>query len=158
MIDIREVDPGAQDMRPIIQAHLAHSWDATPQTSNHTLDVDALREPGIRFWALYEEGKPLGCGALKALPDGTSEVKSVHVVTAARGRGLARVIMTYLADLARSEGVTALVLETGAAHLTEYDAARKLYESLGYTYCGPIFGYEADPNSAFMRLGLEPRP
>lgn len=158
MIDIRAADPGAEDLRPIIQAHLSHSWGATPQTSNHTLDVDALREPGIRFWALYEAGKAMGCGALKTLPDGTAEVKSVHVVAAARGRGLAQVIMTYLADLARAEGVSALVLETGAAHLSEYEAARKLYEALGYSYCGPIFGYDDDPNSAFMRLALEPRP
>ncbi|MEM9124700.1 MAG: GNAT family N-acetyltransferase, partial [Pseudomonadota bacterium] len=43
------------------------------------------------------------------------------------------------------------------AHLPEYDAARKLYEALGYSYCGPIFGYTPDPNSAFMRLTLEPR-
>ncbi len=158
MIDIRQADPGAKDLRPIILAHLAHSWDATPQTSNHTLDIDALREPGIRFWALYEAGKPLGCGALKALPDGTAEVKSVHVVAAARGRGLARVIMNHLADLARAEGVSALVLETGANHLSEYDAARKLYETLGYSYCGPIYGYDADPNSAFMRLDLTSSP
>ncbi len=158
MINIRQADPGAKDLRPIIQAHLAHSWDATPQTSNHTLDIDALREPGIRFWAIYEAGKPLGCGALKALPDGTAEVKSVHVVAAARGRGLARVIMNHLADLARAEGVSALVLETGANHLSEYDAARKLYETLGYSYCGPIYGYDADPNSAFMRLDLTSSP
>ncbi len=156
MIEIREADPGSKDLRPIVEAHLAHSWEATPQTSNHTLDVDALREPGIRFWALYEGEVALGCGALKTLPDGTAEVKSVHVLAAARGRGLAREIMTHLADLARGQGVSALVLETGAAHLSEYDAARKLYEALGYSYCGPIYGYKDDPNSAFMRLGLEP--
>ncbi|KIC37639.1 acetyltransferase [Ruegeria sp. ANG-R] len=154
MIEIREADPGAENLRPIIQAHLSHSWGATPQTSNHTLDVESLREPGIRFWAIYEIDEPLGCGALKALPDGTAEVKSVHVVAAARGRGLARIIMNHLADLARAEGISALVLETGAAHLPEYDAARKLYEVLGYCYCGPIYGYDADPHSAFMRLDL----
>nr|WP_174838725.1 MULTISPECIES: GNAT family N-acetyltransferase [unclassified Ruegeria] len=135
---------------------MAHSWDATPQTSNHTLDVEALREPGIRFWALYEGNTALGCGALKTLPDGTAEVKSVHVIAAARGRGLARIMMTHLADLAQREGLSALVLETGAAHLPEYDAARKLYAALGYSYCDPIYGYAPDPNSAFMRLALEP--
>jgi len=156
MIEIRRADPGDDDLRPIIEKHLAHSWDATPQTSNHTLDVDALRAPDIRFWAVYDAGHPMGCGALKALPDGTAEVKSVHVLSEARGRGLARKMMDHLADLARAEGLTALVLETGADHLTEYAAARKLYQALGYSYCEPIFGYEADPNSAFMRLGLEP--
>lgn len=154
MIEISRADPGAADMRPIIEAHLAHSWDATPQTSNHTFDVETLRGSQIRFWGIYDGETALGCGALKALPDGTAEVKSVHVVAAARGRGLARRMMAYLADLAHSEGISALVLETGAVHLREYDAARRLYETLGYVYCGPIHGYSEDPNSAFMRLDL----
>ena len=158
MIEIRQADPAADDLRPIIQAHLAHSWEATPQTSNHTLDVDALRAPGMRFWGLYDGDTALGCGALKALPDGTAEVKSVHVLSHARGRGLARLMMQHLAELAQSEGISALVLETGSDHLPEYEAARKLYEALGYSYCGPIHGYDEDPNSAFMRLALEPRP
>lgn len=156
MIEIREADPAADDLRPILAAHLAHSAQAGPAESNHTMDADALRERGTQFWALYDDGVPLGCGALKWLPDGTAEVKSVHIVAAARGRGLARVMMDHLAEQARAKGAGALVLETGAAHLSEYDAARKLYEALGYSYCGPIFGYEEDPNSAFMRLALEP--
>ncbi len=155
MIELRPADPTSDALRPLVQAHFAHSETAGPAESNHTMDAEALAGPGIRFWALYEADMPLGCGALKTLPDGTAEVKSVHVLTAARGRGLARFIMRELADLARVEGVSALVLETGADHLPEYDAARRLYESLGYSYCGPIHGYEADPNSAFMRLPLE---
>ncbi len=157
MIDIREADPTSDALRPVVEAHFAHSETAGPAESNHTMDASALAGPGIRFWALYEAGQPLGCGALKALPDGTAEVKSAHILPAARGRGLARLMMTHLADLARAEGIPALVLETGAAHLPEYAAARRLYETLGYSYCGPIHGYREDPNSAFMRLALEPR-
>lgn len=156
MIEIREADPTSDALRPVISAHFTHSETAGPAESNHTLDAEALTGPDIRFWALYDGNEPLGCGALKSLPDGTAEVKSVHILAQARGRGLARVMMTRLADLARDEGITALVLETGADHLPEYDAARRLYEALGYDYCGPIFGYDADPNSAFMRLALEP--
>ncbi|CAD0183980.1 putative N-acetyltransferase YsnE [Ruegeria sp. THAF57] len=157
MIDIRLADPTSPALRPVVQAHFAHSETAGPAESNHTMDAEGLAGPGIRFWAMYDGGQAVGCGALKALPDGTAEVKSVHVLADARGRGLARIMMTRLAEIARAEGVTALVLETGADILSEYDAARKLYESLGYSYCGPIFGYKEDPNSAFMRLALEPR-
>ncbi len=157
MIEIREADPTSEAMRPVIEAHFAHSEQAGPAESNHTMGSEALAGDGIRFWGLFEDDLAHGCGALKMLPDGTAEVKSVHIVERARGRGLARVMMTHLADLARKEGISALVLETGAAHLSEYTAARKLYEVLGYSYCEPIFGYEADPNSAFMRLALEPR-
>lgn len=154
MIEIRETDPGEASMLPLLQAHLAHGQTAGPAESNHTMGVDDLRAEDIRFWALFEAGEALGCGALKSLPDGTTEVKSVHVASAARGRGLARKIMEYLATQAREAGSAALVLETGAKNLPEYDAARKLYEALGYSYCGPIFGYAEDPNSAFMRLDL----
>ncbi len=158
MIEIQEADPTSDALRPVVEAHFAHSETAGPAESNHTMDAEGLAGPGIRFWAMYEDGQAIGCGALKALPDGTAEVKSVHVIASARGRGLARAMMTRLAEIAQHEGIAALVLETGAENLPEYDTARKLYESLGYSYCGPIFGYEDDPNSAFMRLGLEPRP
>ncbi len=158
MIDIRQADPTSDALRPVVEAHFAHSQTAGPAESNHTMDADALSGSGIRFWAVYDGDQPVGCGALKLLPDQTAEVKSVHILSQARGRGLARAMMDHLAEHARSEGLSALVLETGAAHLPEYDGARKLYEALGYSYCGPIYGYEDDPNSAFMRLGLEPRP
>jgi putative acetyltransferase len=156
MVDIRRADPLSDAMRPVIAAHFAHSQSAAPDQSNHTLEAGALAAPGIRLWGVFEGGRVLGCGALKTLPDHTAEVKSVHIVASARGRGLAKALMIYLADTARAQGLSALVLETGAAHLPGYDAARRLYESLGYAYCGPIFGYQADPNCAFMRLALEP--
>ncbi|WP_298850402.1 GNAT family N-acetyltransferase [uncultured Ruegeria sp.] len=158
MIEFREADPTSDELRPIVEAHFAHSERAGPAESNHTMSVDSLAGPGIGFYVIYDGQQALGCGALKALPDGTAEVKSVHILEQARGRGLARVMMNHLAELARADGAKALVLETGAEHLPEYDAARKLYEALGYSYCDPIFGYGDDPNSAFMRLGLESCP
>ncbi len=158
MIRICPADPTSDTLRPVVQAHFVHSQAAGPAESNHTLQADALTGSGIRFWAILEGDQVLGCGALKPLPDGTAEVKSVHVLPQARGRGLARRMMEHLAKIARSDGISALVLETGAAHLPAYDAARKLYERLGYSYCDPIPGYGPDPNSAFMRLSLEARP
>lgn len=154
MIEIRPADPGAPELRPLIEANLAHGAGAAPAESDHTFGVEELRGADVRFWALFEHGQALGCGALKQLADGSAEVKSVYVSDAARGRGLARRIMQHLADEARAAGVSALVLETGSDLLPEYDAARALYEKLGYAYCPPIPGYGADPNSAFMRLEL----
>jgi len=62
--------------------------------------------------------------------------------------------MLDLVERAIAQGLSALVLETGSERLSDYDAVRGLYERLGYVYCGPIPGYEPDPNSAFMRLDL----
>jgi len=145
-------DPGDARVRPLISAHLAHSGDSAPPSSDHAMDVQGLRSPDIRLWTISDATGVLGCAALKQLTDGTVEVKSVHVAISARGRGAARKLMVHLIETARREGTTALVLETGVVEA--YSAARGLYESLGFTYCGPILGYEADPHSAFMRLGL----
>jgi putative acetyltransferase len=45
-------------------------------------------------------------------------------------------------------------LETGSDHLTGFEAARALYERLGYQYCGVLPGYQPDPLSVFMRYDL----
>jgi len=83
-----------------------------------------------------------------------AEVKSVHVLSSARGRGVAHALMRHLIAVAQSDGLRALVLETGSSQ--DFAAARRLYQGLGFTYCGPIPGYVADPNSVFLRLGLDP--
>lgn len=111
-------------------------------------------EPGLQFWAIYEDDAVLGCGALKDIGEGLAEVKSVHVLESARGRGLARHIMAHLETEARTSGYVAMVLETGSDVLPAYDAARALYERLGFTYCEVLPGYRRDPNSAFMRRDL----
>lgn len=121
------------------------------------MPADALRTPGIRFWALFEDEVPLGCGALKDLGNGLAEVKSVHVAASARRRGLAHRIMSFLETEARDAGYKAMALETGSALLPDFDAARGLYDSLGFTPCDPIPGYAPDLYSVFLRLGLDPR-
>ncbi len=151
---ISQANPTDADIRPLIEAHLAHSWAATPQTSCHTMTPEELAEEGLRFWVLKDGAAPLACGALKPLGDGMVEVKSVHVAEAARGRGLARQIMGHLIDTARRDGFATMALETGSADLPAYDAARALYEALGFSYRSPIPGYRRDPNSAFMELTL----
>jgi putative acetyltransferase len=45
-----------------------------------------------------------------------------------------------------------LSLETGSAEA--FLPAQKLYESFGFTYCGPFGDYKDDPNSVFMQLRL----
>ena len=109
---------------------------------------------GLRFWVLFDGETALACGALKPLGGGLVEVKSVHVAEGARGRGLSRRMMAHLIDVARGAGYRAMVLETGSDRLPEYDAARGLYERMGFAYRGPIPGYDADENSAFMTYTL----
>jgi len=153
-LDLRRADPASDQVRPVVLAHLAHSRAESPDTSCHTMSVEELSADGMAFWALFEGEAAIGCGALKPLGDGLVEVKSVHVLNQARGRGLARLIMQRLIEVAREDGHGAMVLETGSHVLPGYDAARALYEKLGFDYVDVIPSYQRDPNSAFMRLDL----
>jgi len=67
-----------------------------------------------------DDGTRIGSGALQRLaksipgaPDDHGEIKRVYVVPSARGRGLSRLIMDALVELARAEGCTWPQPETG---------------------------------------------
>ena len=153
-MEIQRTDPTGPALRPLIEGNQNHSAAATSAESDHTFGVEELRHPAVQFFAAFDGETALGCGAFKALRDGTAEVKSVFVAETARGRGVARRLMDHLANQAAEAGFSALVLETGSSLCPDYDAARALYEDLGYAYCPPIEGYGKDTMSAFMRLSL----
>ena len=156
-IDIRRADPASSEIAPLLEASQGYGAAQTTAESDHTFGVAELSQPGVCFFAAYQSDIPIGCGAIKTLRDGSAEVKSVFVSPQARGQGLAHHMMDYLAKVARTEGFTALVLETGSPLCPGYDAARSLYERLGYSYCAPFEGYKEDPLSVFMHLPLMPR-
>ncbi|MEM8578590.1 MAG: GNAT family N-acetyltransferase [Pseudomonadota bacterium] len=156
-LTICEVAADDPRLVPLIEAHLAHSARFSPDTSCHTMSAAKLTAtPGLRMWLATGGDTPAGCAALKPLASG-AEVKSVHVLKAARGRGLARALMEHVIAAAREAGHAALMLETGSDKLEGYGAARTLYERLGFSYRGPFEGYAADPASAYMTLPLGAR-
>jgi putative acetyltransferase len=93
-----------------------------------------------------------GCGALKELDPSHGEVKSMRTVTAHRGKGAARALLTHIIAEAKARRYDRLSLETGAA--PAFEAARRLYESAGFEPCRPFAGYEEDANSVFLTKQL----
>lgn len=69
----------------------------------------------------------------------TAEVKRMYVAPAARGHGLARVMLAHLERTAADNGAKAMILETGTAQ----PEAIALYSSSGYVPI-PSFGYYRD--------------
>jgi drug/metabolite transporter (DMT)-like permease/GNAT superfamily N-acetyltransferase len=90
--------------------------------------ADEYAEPGGTFLVVYDDGRPIACGGLRALPDGSAELKRMYVVPEARGRGVARRLLARLEDEARRLGYSRLRLDT-ASQLNE---AKALYRSSGY--------------------------
>ncbi|MDK3255113.1 GNAT family N-acetyltransferase [Blastococcus capsensis] len=91
-----------------------------------------------------DDGTAVGCGALRDLENGVAEVKRMYVAPAARGRGLAKVVLTGLEDAARARGWATLRLETGPLQ----PEAAGLYAGAGYRRTGPFGAYADDPDAA----------
>ncbi len=61
----------------------------------------------------YENGGPVGCGAIRTYDAETMEVKRMYVIPAMRGKGVAATILKELENWAAALNYTKLVLETG---------------------------------------------
>jgi GNAT superfamily N-acetyltransferase len=71
--------------------------------------IISLKEVVVAF----EDGNPVGCGALKAFSEETIEIKRMFVLENERGRGIASLILNNLEDWAQELNCTRCVLETG---------------------------------------------
>ena len=74
------------------------------------------------------DGRPVGCGALRALDGETGEIKRMWIAPEIRGLGLAGRLLEALETRARGLGMVRLRLDTNRT-LTE---ARALYRKAGY--------------------------
>lgn len=145
-------DLSRPEIHALLNEHLQSMYALSPPESVHALDLDKLRKPEITFWSAWDGSLLLGCGALKELDRKHGEVKSMRTPTALRRRGAGRAILTHIIEVARSRAYERLSLETGS--MDAFKPAQRLYESFGFTYCGPFGEYVEDPNSLFMSLCL----
>lgn len=151
-IRIETDDLTRTEVHALLEAHLADMYATSPPESVHALDVTKLREPGVTFWTAWNGDRLLGCGALKQLDERHGEVKSMRTTPAARGRGIATLLLEHLVAEARGRGYTRLSLETGTEPY--FEPARRLYLRHGFVECPPFAGYALDPNSVFLTRTL----
>lgn len=147
-IAIREDDLRGEAIARLLQRHLDFAHEHTPPESIHALDIERLRVPEITFWSAWEGDGLLGCIALRALSADHGEIKSMHTVAEARGRGIGRRLLTHLITVAQERGYRRLSLETGTT--LGFAAARALYSGFGFAPCPPFGSYRIDPVSVCM--------
>ena len=107
--------------------------------------VDPLEfaPPEGLFLVGYLDGQAAVTGGLRRHDAGDVEVKRMYVVPAARGRGLARVMLATLEERARTMGARRIVLETGS----KQPEAVRLYETSGYQRIEGFGFYKCQPLS-----------
>ena len=99
------------------------------------------------------DGEIAGCGAMRALPEAdyanACEMKRLYVRRAFRRFGLGRVIAQALMDRADAAGYSTILLDT----LDDMEAARGLYESLGFHDIPPYY-YNPIPGAHYLKAEL----
>ena len=102
-----------------------------------------LGPPGGVFVVGFENDVPVCCGGVKALPDGACEIKKMFVVAAARGRGVARALLTELEQRAGGLGYEVVRLDTGPRQ----PRAQQMYERAGYA---AVENFNGNPVASFF--------
>ncbi len=92
---------------------------------------------------IYENEKPVACGAMKPFNSNSVEIKRMYTQPDQRGKGLGRKVLDELAVWAKEEGYKNLVLETGAS----FEAAIALYQKYGFTKISNYGQYEGIESS-----------
>lgn len=149
-----EIAPTDARVVPLIECHLQLMYASSPACSVHAMRAEEMASAGMRFFAMFEADRAVAMGGLKRLHGAAGEIKSMHVLAAHRGRGLADRVLSHLLDVARADGMGQVFLETGSQDA--FAPARAFYGRHGFQYCAPFEGYADDPASVFMRLGLDP--
>ena len=140
------------EIRSLLELHMQHMLANSPEGSTHFLDVDGLRSPDVTFWSIWDDAALAGCGALREIDATHGELKSMRTSPDHLGRGVGRVLLTYIVDEAGRRGYERVSLETGSS--PAFDAALHLYTSFGFTPCDPFADYTEDPFSRFFTLTL----
>ena len=92
-------------------------------------------------------------GALKELDATHAELKSLHTVEEARGRGIGRALVAHLVTVAAERGYRRVSLETG--DMDAFVPARALYAAMGFVPCPPFGEYASSPTSACMTRAVD---
>ena len=80
--------PLGPDLDLLFQRHTAEMHADTPPGSIHMMPKEALENPAIAFFVVRDAGQPVAMGAIKDLGASEGELKSMHVLSEQRGRGV----------------------------------------------------------------------
>lgn len=101
----------------------------------------------------FVDGELAGCGAFRPLPDvdyaNACEMKRLFVRRPFRRFGLGRLLTQALIDGATQAGYSAMLLDT----LDDMEAARGLYEALGFAEVPPYY-FNPIPGAHYLKVDL----
>lgn len=150
---IRQDDLTGEAVRALLALHLAGMRADSPPESVFALDLSGLQAPQITVWSVWRGDAIAGVGALKALPDGVGELKSMRTHPDHLRTGVAGRLLDHIVEEARRRDYRRLSLETGRG--ASFEPALALYRARGFADGGAFSDYPPDSGfSQFLHLDL----
>lgn len=110
-------------------------------------------QPDGALLLAFVDGALAGCGAFRSLQDvdyaNACEMKRLYVRPAYRRFGLGRLLARQLMDRAIEAGYSTMLLDT----LDDMEAARNLYETLGFEEIPPYY-FNPIPGAHYLKVDL----
>lgn len=124
---IIETQPNIQDAIELMEELSKSLETITGNSGKGSFDANDVCVPRSLFVIAYdEEGKAIGCGAIRPINEDIAEVKRMFAKT--KGIGVGSEILHYLEEQAQKLGYSALWLETRLIN----ERAVAFYEKRGY--------------------------
>ena len=146
--------PLQDDVRRLVDELNAALLALTPPEFCYHMKLEEMAAPDTTVFVARKNGRAVGMGALRRHAGGIGEVKRMYTRPEVHGQGIGGRILAEIEELARREGLTGLVLETGDRH----NAAWRVYERGGFERCGPVLDYPDTPYSVFYAKPVERQP
>jgi GNAT superfamily N-acetyltransferase len=135
-------EPPARDLIEAMVAYLEPLYGRLDRPGMPSASAEDFAPPTGVFLVGFEDGTPVCGGGVKRLEPGVCEIKRMYVVDEARGRGVARKLLTALEGAARDLGYAIARLDTGP----QQPRAERLYRTAGYAEIG---NFNANPVASF---------
>ena len=149
-VDIAIESPLQDEIRVLVAELNAALLALTPPEFCTHMTVEQMANGATTMFVARADGRAVAIGALRRDTDGVGEVKRMFTRPEHQGRGIGSAILAEIEALARRDGLTRLVLETGDRH----PAAWRVYERGGFTRCGPVLDYPDTGWSVFYEKAL----
>ena len=128
-MEIKQLLVTEPDARFMMEALSAELEKITGNSGKASFNTDDMNTERSLFVVAYEDGKAVGCGALRQVDLRTAEIKRIYAHI--KGCGIGKEIVRFLENEAVQLGYSKLILETRKVN----EHAVVFYKKLGYEVC-----------------------
>lgn len=152
-VTITNETPLQDDVRELVRELNAYLNPLSPPEFQFQMTVEQMANSATTlFVARDEAGRAIGMGALKVETPEMAEVKRMYTRPEIRGQRIGVALLEAIVGLARDQGISHLMLETG--DVAGFEPAHRLYTRAGFTRCGAFLDYPESRYSAFFEKWL----